>query len=281
MITSVGDAAELGEHPYWDARVNAFVWVDMVAGVLRSTRSDGVATTEDDPPTDYLGAVLPAADGRVVAVTRSGLAIWDGRILQPLATLAPDGVRLNDAAVDHRGRVWVGSTSRDRTARSGALLVWDPVGGMRLVCDGLGLPNGIGWSPDGRTLYLADSDRRALFRTDFDPRTAEIGALETVARWTDGVPDGICVDAGGDIWVAIWDGGRLERRDGDGQLLDSVALPVSRPTSCAIDPNGLMVVTTARHGLSPERLSRERDAGRLLLVSGLDVRPLPTRTVRL
>ena len=100
---------------------------------------------------------------------------------------------------------------------------------------GLTISNGIGWSPDGRTMYLNDSGTGCVDAFDFDGSSGAITRRRTLVRLDEpGVaPDGLTVDEEGGIWVALWDGGAVNRYAPDGTLLATVQLPVERPTSCA------------------------------------------------
>jgi sugar lactone lactonase YvrE len=153
------------------------------------------------------------------------------------------------------------------------------------ILDGLTISNGIGWSPDGRVMYLADSGAGCIDAFDFDGASGDIARRRTVVRLTGGgaAPDGLTVDAHGEIWVAIWDGAAVRRYSAQGDLLATVPMPVDRPTSCAFGGRGLatLFITTARVGLEPDALARQPDAGCVLRVDGLGVTGLPCSTYRL
>jgi len=159
--------------------------------------------------------------------------------------------------------------SLQKIAYAGVVFVVAPLA----VLTGLTISNGIGWSPDGTTMYLADSGTGDIDAFDFDPATGDLGSRRTVAHVTaaDAVPDGLTVDDRGDIWVALWNGGALARYHPDGSLLATIPLPVDRPTSCAFGgtDGATLFVTTAREGLSRAALARQPDAGRLLRLDSL------------
>ena len=137
--------------------------------------------------------------------------------------------------------------------------------GPEMVLDGLTISNGLGWSLDGGTMYLVDSGPRVVHAFTFDPARGTISgerALVTVDEAV-GTPDGMTVDTAGDLWVAIYGGGRVRRYSPDGALLGELAVPAAQTTSCAFAGPGLnrLYVTTATEGWSDEQRLAEPTAG--------------------
>ncbi len=261
-VVPVDSQATLGEHPFWEDEEHVVTWIDMVGGVIRRTDTSGGASTATSSPFPNLGAALPTSAGPMLLVTLTSIGTWNGTTFSQLDELAENGLRFNDASCDPSGRVWIGSTATDGTSGRGQLSVWQPRSGLRVVRTGFRLPNGIGWSPTGEAMYLADSEQGVVLRAPVDPRTDEPGDFEPFIHIDGGVPDGLCVDDEGDLWIAIWDGARIERRSATGRLMDTVTYPVSRVASCAMSSRGELFATTARYGLAAEVLRVEPDAGR-------------------
>jgi sugar lactone lactonase YvrE len=143
---------------------------------------------------------------------------------------------------------------------------------------GLICSNGLGWSPDGRTMYHTDSWTYRIMAYDFDPDTASllngrVFATDPVGQWT---PDGLTVDEKGFVWSAKWNGWRVTRYAPNGEVDRVIALPVQRPTACAFGGSdlGVLYVTSARFGLTEEELARGPLAGSLLALDP-GVRGLP------
>jgi sugar lactone lactonase YvrE len=250
-------------------RGDELVYIDMLAGVvhridLRTLIGSVVEVVRGQQP--YVGAVVAVSDGTLAAITVDGVVrVGEGAESTQLVTIVNGGTaRLNDAAVDPLGRLWVGSVSLALAPGAGALHVWSPAGGVRTVLDGMTLPNGIGWSPEGSSVYVVDSGPRVLLTAKFDPSTGGIGAFRTLHEFTgNGEPDGLAVAADGTIWVAMWDGSRIDRLALEGTLIESIAVPTVRPTALAFG-NGKLFVTTARHGLLDDLLAVDDFAGRVL-----------------
>lgn len=276
LDVAVRARARVGEGPVWDGRTGELHWVDILAGEVHTTTpADAWRTRTTTCPT-WIGAVAPRDSTGLVAATRDGFAVIDadGDYEDRLPFL-PDGVRMNDGACDAAGRFWAGSNDEGFAPGRGALHVLEPDWTCRTVLDGLTLPNGIGWSPGQDTLYLADTMEHVIWAFDFD---VAAGALRrrrpfVVLPATSSLPDGLCVDAAGDVWVAMWGGARVDRYAPDGTLKDALDLPVRQPSSCAFAGPDLatLIVTSACEGLD----GTEGLDGSLLAISGLDVAGRP------
>ncbi|WP_152361978.1 SMP-30/gluconolactonase/LRE family protein [Microlunatus speluncae] len=267
--------ARCGEGPVWDAKTGTVHWVDILAGQVHSTgwRNGPTRTIGFD---GLIGAAAPRASGGFLLATQQGFAgcTATGEIDQELIIL-DDAHRMNDAKLDRAGRFWAGSTEWSFTPGDGALWRLDPdpaTGAWRAetVLDGLTLPNGLDWSPDERTFYLVDSIERVILGYDHDPATGTLSRPRRLIELPDdpdeGLPDGLCVDAAGCLWVALYDAARLDRFAPDGARLLSVPLPVRRPTSCAFVGPRLdrLWITSAREGLPDPT---DLDGSNLLLPS--------------
>jgi len=131
---------------------------------------------------------------------------------------------MNDGACDPQGRFWGGTLADDHHEGGGALYRLERDGRTELMLDGLTISNGLGWSPDGGTMYLVDSGPRVIHAFAFDAGHGTISAgriLLTVPGGA-GAPDGMTVDTVGDLWVVIYGGGRVNR--GRGKSRSAVAL---------------------------------------------------------
>jgi sugar lactone lactonase YvrE len=141
---------------------------------------------------------------------------------------------------------------------------------------GLTISNGIGWSPDGATMYLSDSGSGLVEAFDFEGETGAISRRRTLVHIDEPgmAPDGLTVDELGDIWVGMYGGWAVNRYGPDGSLRATVHIPVAQATSCAFGgrDRGTLFVTTGRERLGEAELERQPDAGRVFSVSGLDAR---------
>jgi sugar lactone lactonase YvrE len=142
---------------------------------------------------------------------------------------------------------------------SGSLYRYDPDGTLHRQFGGIGVSNGVSFSPDGTTLYFWDSPTRRLQAFDLDTATGAIGPGRLFAEVAEpGVPDGAVTDAEGYLWVAHFDGARVTRFTPDGQIERVIKLPVPRPTACCFGGDGLdtLYITSARLDLNEDQLRR-------------------------
>jgi sugar lactone lactonase YvrE len=204
----------------------------------------------------------------VAAVERGFLLLDDGWQAQREVTVAPGqgpGTRFNDGGCDPAGRFWAGTLSYDGTAEAAALYRLDTDGTVREVLGGVTNSNGIAWSPDGAQLYYVDTGLGRVDRLELDSITGVVVARTTVIRVpsSDGVPDGLTVDAEGHLWLALWGGGCVRRYSPEGELETVLRLPVELVTSVCFGGAELdeLFITTARDGLSDSEIAAQPLAG--------------------
>jgi len=265
-------AASLGEAPLWDDREGCLIWVDIVPGIVHLTSASGrpLAAYPIGRP---VGSAMPARQGGWLLADALGFSRLspDGRVEVLLDVLRdrPD-LRFNDAKCDPRGRAWAGTIANDMAPGTGGLHRLDSGPKSTQVLDGLTVANGLGWSPDGRTLWMADSADPCLRGFDYNTATGELGARRHAIelRDTPGKADGLCVDDEGGVWVGLWGGSAIRRYAPDGRLDTIVDVPASQVTSCTFGGGDgtTLYITTARVGLTPQTLEREPHAGDLFVV---------------
>ncbi|WP_167132625.1 SMP-30/gluconolactonase/LRE family protein [Paramicrobacterium chengjingii] len=266
-------AAELGEGPIWDAATERLIWIDIIGQTVHFADAAGrtyATVTLDEQP----GTAMPAADGTVLVATATGFALIERdlsvrRLSEDLAGY-PDH-RFNDGKVDSAGRVVVGTLSLSGERDASALYRWSAQGGLEVIRRPVSLSNGLGWSPDGRTFYHADTPTGRVDAFDYDPGSGALSnprTFITVAAEA-GQPDGLCVDDDGGVWVALWGGGMVLRFDQDGQLDARVPFDVPNITSCGFGGTDrrTLFVTTASVDMDDELLLRNPEAGGLFRVN--------------
>lgn len=268
VVVALRARAQLGEGPVWDAEAGELVWVDILGRRVHRYRPDDGATRTFPTPS-AVGAVALRAGGGLVLALEDGF--WaceaDGTRLHRLATLPgePGGTRMNDGAVDPAGRFWAGTMASDGRPGRGSLYRLDADRSVTPVLRGVGISNGIDWSPDGRWMYYIDTPTHRVDVFDFDVASGGIEGRRPLVTIEDASPDGMTVDAEGCLWVATWGGASVRRYTPDGTLERTVRLPVSQVTSCAFGGAALdqLYVTSACDGLTEEARADEPEAGSL------------------
>ena len=259
--------ATVGESPLWDRVAQRVLWTDPPG--RRLLHPEGAIAVEESL---YAIAALP--DGGIVGATSNCLCGVDpvsGAIERgPAIDLAP-GLRLNDMAVDARGGIWVGAMHGGLLAGTGTLYYADhPAAPPRRVASGLGVPNGIGFSPDGGTLYLVDTLARTLLAYRVDLAAGSLSEPVIVSDFLNlpGKPDGMRVAPDGSLWVAMWGGGCVVQLAPDGALLQQLSVPAPHVSSLCFAPGGKLYVTTSRMRLGPRQLADAPGSGGLFLIEG-------------
>lgn len=270
-LTCVLDArASLGECPTWSTRERALYWVDINEPALH--RFDP-QTGEDRPmamPASIGSFALRERGGFVVAL-RTGIFLADaeGRIERKVADAPydPHHHRFNDGRCDPRGRFLVGTMNENRDVPSAALYRLDPDFSLHRLFGDITISNGLGFSPDGRTMYHADTPAHVVRAYDYDLATGVPRAPRVFAQWSGETdrPDGACVDSAGDYWVAFYRGGKLMQLSPRGDLVREHAVPAMCPTMPAFGGDDLstLYVTSARQQREPAELARFPQSGGL------------------
>jgi L-arabinonolactonase len=258
-----------GEGVLWDGRSRRVWWTDIHGKKIWSLDPETGSAASHDMPSRVC-CFAPRARGGLVVAFAEGFALYDldTGARQDLARFEPElpGTRLNDGRTDRAGRFVAGGMDDPNEQPVSSVWRVDADLTVTQLFGGVACANATCFSPDGRTMYFADSCRRTLEAIPYDPATGAVGTRRALATIQEpGVPDGACTDADGFVWVAIWEGYRVERWSPEGRLDRTVQIPVRKPTCCALGGKDLDVlyITTSRLGSSAEELGREPTSGGL------------------
>lgn len=269
----------LGEGIVWDGR-RAW-WTDIQEKRLfRYDPATRALETFDLP--ERLGSFgLIEGDERIVAAFESGFAFYephDGAlawIARPPHDAA--NVRFNDGRVDRQGRFWAGSMVEGDGAPRGKLYRLDADGRYEICVTNVAISNSLCFSPDGHSLYFADTPQRQIWRFRLDPVSGALSERSVFARTPPGAfPDGANVDSEGCVWSAHWGAGQIVRYDPRGRIERTIQLPVTQPTCVAFGGDKLdhLFVTTARENLDKAAIEQQPLAG-AMFVFAVGVTGLP------
>jgi sugar lactone lactonase YvrE len=262
-------ADELGECPIWDERSGQLWWVDSRApAVKRLGPASGSVTVL--PLAETVGSIAFRQRGGLLAATRSGIHFLDPATGALSVAARPEPQlpenRFNDGRCDRAGRFWVGSMSDVRRDPVGSLYRLDANLECTALRNAIIIPNGLAWSPDGRTMYFADTNRHTIWAWDYDPASGAATRERVFVDTGTGRPDGSCVDADGCLWNAEYGGWRLVRYTPSGKADRTVELPVANLTCCCFGGSNLdiLYVTSARQRMSSGDLAAQPLAGSVL-----------------
>ncbi|MCH7225590.1 SMP-30/gluconolactonase/LRE family protein [Haloferula sp. A504] len=275
IIEPVGTIrSQWGEGPIWWK--NSLYYVDIEGRrVIRHTPESGEEVQWETG--ERVGTVVPRESGGLVIAGDSGFHLLDegDGSLQPLGDPEPDKTdnRFNDGKCSPDGRFFAGTISLAKKTGDARLYRLDPDHSIHEVFGPVTNSNGIAWSAEGATCYYIDTPRREVLAFDYaeghltNLRTAfSTGAI-------DASPDGMTIDADGNLWIAFCHGACVVCYDPTtGTELRRVELPCLETTACAFGGPDLadLYVTTGIH-----KTEVEEHAGRLLVIRDLGVQGVP------
>lgn len=270
----------LGEAPLWDAGNGCLYGVDIPRGLVWQYRPATEAYTVLHEG-GVVGALTLEEDGTLLLYMEAGAvrALLEERLVDVVAPLPElEGQRYNDVWTDAAGRVLAGLRPL-QGGSTGPLYRLDPDGRRHVVIPELEGANGMGFSPDGRTLYVTETEAGRVHAYAYEAATGRLGKDRVFATFpkAQGRPDGLAVDAEGGVWSALWEGAAVVRHLPDGREAARYALPHARVTSMAFggpDLRDLYVTTAAPEG-------EEHGGALFLLRPGPEGLPTPRSRLRL
>lgn len=263
----IKDRLLLGEGPVYDDRTNKLSFLDIVKGTLYLVDATKAEDTKDVLGLDkdasasitmnqMVGAALPMAEeGKYLLAATDGLYVTDLEkleLLRSTADIYEPCQRSNDAKSDPAGRLFVGShVFADDVERHGNLFCFDGKD-IRILEPNTIISNGMAWSKDRTKFYFADSRTLSIFVYDYDISTGSISNRKKLCEIENGMPDGFCIDNDDNLWVAIWDGSRVEKRNGiTGEVMEIIEVPALHTTSCCFFGSNmdLLLITSSAENL--------------------------------
>jgi sugar lactone lactonase YvrE len=264
--------AVLGEGPVWVAREAALYWLDIKGRKIFRLGDDGSFAQWPTPM--RVGSLAPRRNGAFIAGTDEGIAIVDPAADRFEIVANPEealpGNRFNDGKVDRRGRFWAGTMDDSERDSTGTLYCVGPEFAWSVVDKDYKVTNGPAFSPAGDVMYHNDSARQVTYAFDLDAE-GHASNRRTFLQFGpgDGYPDGMTVDAEGGLWIAFWDGWCVRRYSPKAEWIETVRMPVQRPTSCAFGGRDLdrLYITSASIDLDEDALKMQPNAGGLFMLT--------------
>ena len=257
----------IGESPVWSAKDRLLYWVDIAGKILHRWNP----ATKEHKSIQFAEKVSAVALGKgasLILTLGKKVVRYDSKttVLAEIESNVPDN-RFNDAKCDRQGRLWVGTINGVHWKNpDGVLYCVHANGKVAAVEKGAICLNGIGWSPDDKTMYVVQSFRYAIYAYDFDPARGTLSRKREFARIPEqGFPDGLKVDAEGFVWCAHTGSGKVVRYGPNGKVDREIVFPVPRTTSCIFGGDNLdtLYVTSARETMTPEQLEKYPLSGAL------------------
>lgn len=222
-----------------------------------------------------IGTVVPAESGNLIIALEKGFYQFNPATGSKQFIANPEqdiyGNRFNDGKCDPAGRFWAGTMSLNGESKAGALYRLDPDSSVHKMIDNVSVSNGIVWSTDHRRMYYIDTPTHEVVVWEYNNETGEISNPQTAIKIPEGMgfPDGMTIDAEGNLWIALWNGSAVGCWNPEsGELLRTIDVPAKNVTSCAFGDKdlGTLYITTARIGTREEELEKFPHAGGLFKV---------------
>jgi sugar lactone lactonase YvrE len=266
--------AMLGEGSIWHPRENKLYWVDIEGKALHIY--DPVSNEDNVFPVGArIGTVVPVQSGGALVALQNGIYKIDIKTgkLTYVNNPSPDttNLRFNDGKCDPAGRFWVGTLALDSRRRGACLYRIDKDKSIHTILDSVSISNGIVWTADKKTMYYNDTPTGTIQAFDYNDTTGAICNRRIAVRIPrgGGGPDGMTIDADGNLWVALWGSGTVGKYNPiTGELLQKVIVPAPNVSSCAFGGKNLetLYITTARAWVNEAKLKEFPLSGGLFSV---------------
>lgn len=262
---------DLGEVPIWCDRSRRLFWTNIRDSKIHALSLE-TQTLETFEMPDWAGAFALCQSGNLIVACRKSILSYDiqsrsflvlGQLESNLATN-----RTNDGRCDRQGRMWLGTLNNSDRVPTGSLYCVGRAGNSVHVerhIDGIIVPNALSWSPDGRTMYFADSWIGDIWAFDFD---CDDGSLSNRRVFLakdalPGIPDGATVDADGCLWHTRYGAGQIVRVTPGGVIDRVIQSDTMQLTACTLGGSDLrdLFVTSACQRMNDDELAAQPDAG--------------------
>jgi sugar lactone lactonase YvrE len=276
----------IGEGICWDEKDEMLYWNDLLEDKIFAYDIN-INTLKIIEVGQNTGCIAVREKGGLIACLQNGIYFVDvdTGILTPLIDPESDkpGNRFNDGECDCMGRLWAGTMSKELDSGNGdntplgALYCIDTDLSVETKIPAVTISNGIGYSIDNKTMYYIDSPTRKVDAFDFDKHTGQISNRRVVVNVDEkeGMPDGMTVDADGNLWVGMWGAGTVVKYDPNtGKLLERINIPAPFVTTMVFGGKNMdeMFVNTAKLNTD---LNEYPDAGGVFKIK-MDVKGQPT-----
>ncbi len=262
-----------GEGIFWNPTDGQVWWTDIEGRAIWSfDPADG--SSNRIPMDDRVCCFAPREQSGLIVAFADRVSLLDpvnGRE-EKIVDYQPSNpeTRLNDGRTDRQGRLVVGGMNEGSGTADATVLCIDRDLTVTTLFEGVSCANSICFSPDGETMYFADTPQRQIVAFDYDTVNGTVSGRHSLASFADepGLPDGSCVDADGGVWNAEWEGHRVVRVAPNGQIDRVIEVPVWKPTCCAFGGPELdtLFITSSRLMSDEDALAKEPHSGGLFAV---------------
>lgn len=262
-----------GEGVFWNPTDNCVWWTDIEGRMLWS-HDPVTEKSRSFPVPDRVCCFAPREDGGWVVAFADRVSLLDleSGTESKICDFEPENpeTRANDGRTDRQGRLVVGGMNEGSGKADATVIRVDADLNVETLIEGVSCANSTCFSPDGQTMYFADTPDREIVAYDYGEVDDPVSNRRVVASFADepGLPDGSCIDEAGGIWNAEWEGHRVVRIAPGGRIDRVIEVPVWKPTCCAFGGAELdtLFITSSRLMSGEDALAKEPQSGGLFAV---------------
>jgi len=265
----IDSKSDLGEGAIWNSQTGELLWIN-ITGKILNIYNPKTGNNKELFTGQMIGTVVPCSSDKVLVALQNGIFSLDPftgtkvLIVDPEEDLSDN--RFNDGKCDPAGRFWVGTMSTKDEKGAGSLYRLDKDSSIHKMIENVSISNGIVWSPDASKMYYIDTPTQQVKEYDYNNETGEISNPKVAVEISTelGSPDGMTIDADGNLWIALWGGSAVGCWNPEtGKLIRKIEVPAKNVTSCAFgdDDLGTLYITTARRNTTNEELKKYPEAG--------------------
>lgn len=262
-----------GEGIFWNPADGCVWWTDIEGNMLWQYDPASGAHSSYDMP-DRVCCFAPCEKGGLIVAFANRVSFFDLETSKEtkICDFEADNpeTRANDGRTDRQGRFVVGGMNEVSGTANSSVISIDGTLGVTTLIEGISCANSICFSPDGTTMYFADTPEKDVLAFDYDTGAGQVSGQRSFSsfRGEPGLPDGSCVDAQGGVWNAEWEGRRVVRIAPDGTIDTIIDVPVWKPTCCAFGGENFdtLYITTSRLMSDEKTLEQEPLSGGLFAV---------------
>jgi len=179
---------------------------------------------------------------------------------------ASTNLRCSDGMVLPNGELLFGILDRELTPHRGRLVHINKNREITTIVDKTSISNGITLLSDGFRVAWVDSPKKTIEVFDFE--NGKLSSPRTFAALPEGMGliDGMCADADGGIWAALWNGSGIAHFDENGRLVEQIKFAAPNVTSCGFDAHDNLLITTGTATLSEEEIESSPGVGGLWII---------------
>jgi len=267
----IDSKSDLGEGAIWNYKTGELMWIN-ITGKILNIYNPKTGNNKEMFTGQMIGTVVPCESDLVLVALKNGIYSLDPFTGSKKFIVDPEGDlpnnRFNDGKCDPAGRFWAGTMSIVDEKGAGTLYRLDRDSSIHKMIENVSISNGIVWSLDFKKMYYIDTPTQKVMSYDYDNETGEISSPKVAVEVSVdlGSPDGMTMDAEGNLWIALWGGSAVGCWNPEtGVLLRKIEVPAKNVTSCAFgdDDLGTLYITTARTDTNEEELKKFSNAGGL------------------